>query len=77
MVAATKTVDLTALKLLGISGTGKNVLAIINNHSFSAGDEGDVITQSGKIHIRCLEINQNSVLVEVDSQVHKLNLESQ
>ena len=38
---------LTELALKSILGTPPHVFAIINNHTFAAGDDGDVITKSG------------------------------
>ena len=64
--------DITSLVLKGISGPPDHRLAIINNHSFGAGDEGDVITPHGRIHIRCVEIKDASVVVESGGQRHEL-----
>ena len=47
-------------------------LVIINNHTFAAGDEGDVITRDGRIHLSCIEIKTNSVVIEVGGQRHEL-----
>src|SRR5208283_4535836 len=44
------------LKLNGISGTADHRLAIINNRTFQAGEEGIVSTTSGRVPVRCLEI---------------------
>jgi hypothetical protein len=64
--------DITSLVLRGISGPPDHRLAIINNHSFGTGDEGDVITPHGRIHIRCVEIKDASVVVEAGGQHHEL-----
>jgi hypothetical protein len=78
MAATTgKTVEPPTLKVPGISGTPGHLLAIINNHTFAAGDEGDVLTSSGRVHLRCLEISANSVLVEINGQTHRINLATQ
>jgi hypothetical protein len=65
--------DLTSLVLRGISGPPDHRLAIINNHTFGVGDEGDVITSHNRIHIRCVEIKDKSVVVESGGQRHELN----
>jgi hypothetical protein len=52
------------------------LLAIINNHTFGVGDEGDVLTPSGKIHLRCLEIHPDMVIVEIGGKIHRINLET-
>jgi hypothetical protein len=53
------------LTLQGISGPAEHRLAIINGHSFAAGEEGDVLVPGGRIHIRCVEIKTNSVTIEI------------
>ena len=68
-----KTADITSLMLRGFSGTIDHRLVIINNHTFAAGDEGDVITSTGRIHLRCIEIGTDAVVVEVGGQYHKLS----
>jgi len=64
--------DITSLALRGFSGPLDHRLVIINNHTFAAGDEGDVITSVGRIHLRCVEIKTNSVVIEVGGQSHEL-----
>jgi hypothetical protein len=52
-------------------------LAIINNHSFSLGEEGDVLTTTGeRQHIRLVEINSKtrSVVVAIGGQNLELTL---
>jgi hypothetical protein len=51
------------------------LLAIINNHTFAAGDEGEVSTSAGKLHIRCLEVGNDHVNVMVNGQYHRLKLQ--
>ena len=75
--SAKNTVELTSLTLRGFSGTPGHRLVIINNHTFAAGDEGDVITASGRVHIHCLEINPNAVVVEASGQRLELTFSSQ
>jgi hypothetical protein len=64
--------DMTALVLRGISGPPDHRLAIINNHTFGVGDEGDVLTPHGRIHIHCVEIKDTSAVVESGGQRHEL-----
>ena len=64
--------DLSSLVLKGISGTANNRLAIINNHTLGIGDEQDIATPQGRIHIRCVEIKDDSVVVESAGQRHEL-----
>jgi len=63
------------LKLGGISGTHEHPLAIINGHTFEAGEEGEVpIGNGNKAHVRCLEIKPEGVLVFVNGQRRELRL---
>ncbi|HUA69371.1 MAG TPA: hypothetical protein VMA13_12550 [Candidatus Saccharimonadales bacterium] len=71
--ATPKTADITSLVLRGFSGTVDHRLVIINNHTFAVGDEGDVITSTGRIHLRCVEIGADNVIVEIGGQYHKLS----
>jgi hypothetical protein len=70
-----RTPEITSLTVPGISGTPDHLLAIINNHTFAVGDEGDVLTTTGRIHLRCVEIQTNAVVVEVGGQIHRIKLE--
>ncbi|MGB7746446.1 MAG: hypothetical protein WBN75_04085 [Verrucomicrobiia bacterium] len=65
--------DLTSLVLKGISGSPDHRLAIINNHTFGVGDEGDVVTPHSRIHVRCIEIKDKSVVIESNGQRHELS----
>lgn len=72
-VSKPKTADISSLVLRGFSGSVDHRLVIINNHTFATGDEGDVITSNGRIHLRCVEIETNAVVVEIGGQFHKLS----
>ena len=69
-VSPTHKADATSLVLKGISGTPGHFFAIINNHTFTGGDEGDVLTATGRAHIRCVEIRNDSVVVDINGQRH-------
>jgi hypothetical protein len=64
------------LALKGISGTRERPLAIINNQTFAAGEENDVISGSRRVRIRCLEINVSagSVIVQMGTERRELSL---
>jgi len=72
-----RTAEITSLKVPGISGTSGNLLAIINNHTFAVGDEGDVLTPNGRVHLKCLQIAPTYVVVEVNGRTHRINLGEQ
>jgi len=64
--------DVTSLVVKGISGPPGHRLVIINNHTFAEGDEGDVLTTEGRMRVRCIEISEKSVMVEISGQRHML-----
>jgi|GEM_PF-651966 len=64
--------DVSSLVLKGISGPPDHRLVIINNHTFGVGDEQDLATPQGRIHIRCVEIKDSSVVIESAGQRHEL-----
>ena len=64
--------DVRSLVLKGISGPPEHRLAIINNRTLGVGDESDLTTPQGRIHIRCVEIKDNSVVIESGGQNHEL-----
>ncbi|HEY4952631.1 MAG TPA: hypothetical protein VII71_04500 [Verrucomicrobiae bacterium] len=65
--------DLTAVVMQGISGPPNRRLAIINNVTFGVGDEAEVRTPQGRIHIHCLEITANSAVIEAGGQRQELH----
>ena len=65
-------VDVTSLRIRGFSEIAGHRYVIINNHTFGDGDEGDVITPEGRVHIRCLHVGTDSVLVESAGSQHIL-----
>lgn len=69
-----RSAEITSLKVPGISGKSGQLLAIINNHTFAVGDEGDVLTTSGRVHLRCIDIQPTYVVVEVSGQRHRITL---
>jgi len=62
------------LVLKGISGTREQPLAIINNITFTNGEENDVTTKAGRISIRCIEINMDAGTVVVQVGGARLEL---
>jgi hypothetical protein len=70
-------VELTSLEIKGFSEIAGRRYVIINNHTFGAGDEGDVTTSEGRIHIRCLTVGMDSVLVESGGSRHLLKFSGQ
>jgi hypothetical protein len=77
MVKAKRPAELSSLRIKGFSQIGNQRYVIINNHTFGAGDEGDVITTEGRIHIRCLSVGIDSVMVESGGAQHLLKITDQ
>jgi hypothetical protein len=73
----TNVVAADTLIIRGFSGTSDNRTVIINNHSFGVGDEGDVTTPAGRVHLRCLAIKANSVVIEANHQRRELSFSTQ
>lgn len=72
--AANAPVDLeNAFKVHGTSTERGRVMVIINNHTFALGDEGDVLTTGGRMHIRLAEIRAHSVVIEVNGTRRELS----
>ena len=71
---AVETPSTVELRLQGISGPPERRLAIINNRTFGAGEDGEVPSQAGRVHIRCLEIKSDSVVVTIGSERRELRL---
>lgn len=64
------------MTLMGISGPREKHLAIINGHTFGKGEEQDVPSANGKVHVRCLEIKEDSVIIDVNGERQELRLRS-
>ncbi len=69
-IQATKVV----LELQGIAGSPPNRLALINGHTFKAGEEDEVLFTGGRKRIHVLEIQDEAALVEYDGQRELLHL---
>ena len=54
-----------SLVLQGVSVVGSKRFALINRRTFEVNEEGDVTTASGKIHVLCVRITEDSATVEV------------
>ena len=60
--------SLTDLTLKSILGTPPRLFAIINNHTFAAGDDGDVTTKDGRrLHILCADINPKAGTATIEA----------
>ena len=62
------------LTLIGISGAGIGRLALINDRAFCVKESGKVRVGKTNVVIRCLEIRDGSVLIEVAGSQEKQEL---
>ena len=62
----------TMLDLKGFSGVGNNRLAIINNRTLGVGDVADIMTQVGRVRIKCVAIKEDSVFIEIGGEHREL-----
>ena len=68
--------DETSFAIKGISVQHGRTMVIINNHTFGLGDqdEGEVLTITGRVHIRLVEIRANAVVIEVNGSRRELSI---
>ena len=71
--AAPHAVQITTLTIKGYSIINGRPIVIINNHSFMIGDEGDVMTPGGRVHVHCLDIKPSIAIVEANGQRRDLH----
>jgi hypothetical protein len=67
-VAATVVDRSNLLNLRGVSGPAARRIALINNLTFVAGEEGSVRTTAGMLKIRVLEVLEKSVRVVIEGE---------
>ena len=59
---------------LTLNGITPGKFVMINGRTFSAGEEGDVKTAAGSAHVRCLQIKEDSAIVEMNGLKRELHL---
>lgn len=72
-----RAVDLATVQIKGYSEIAGHRYVIINNHTFGEGDEGEVLTPGGRVHIRCLAVSADSVMVEANGTRQLLKFSDQ
>jgi hypothetical protein len=60
------------LTLQGISGSAASRLAVISGRTFAVGEVGDIPQAGGLVSVRCLEITEDSVTIEVGGERQEL-----
>ena len=58
------TLGANAFTVKGLSVQRGHAMVIINNHTFAVGDEGDVMTSTGRAHIHLVEIRNGVAVIE-------------
>jgi hypothetical protein len=79
--AVTKTSPTTAaappkMSLMGISGTRERPLAILNGKTFGKGEEQEVQSGNTKLRVRCIDIKEDSVIIDVNGERQELHMRS-
>ncbi|HEY5911284.1 MAG TPA: hypothetical protein VJA21_11845 [Verrucomicrobiae bacterium] len=68
-------VETSVFVLNGITASGPKPTAMINSHTFEAGETGEVKLASGaKVLVKCEEIRNESVIILADGQRRELKL---
>jgi hypothetical protein len=75
VMVAHKTPVASDLLLKGIVGSATHRLAVINNAILEVGEESPVRVQSGQVHVRCLEIGDDYVIIQVEGEARSQRLE--
>ncbi len=65
-------IEVSSLSVKGYYRDAKGAYVIINNHTFTVGDEGDVLTTGGRIHLKCVDVLANAVVIEFNGSMHQL-----
>lgn len=74
--APVQPVTLTQLQLKGISGSKLLPLALINNATIASGESAEVRSGSQTFKVRCREIRERSVIIEIEGtgEIRELKL---
>ena len=62
------------LKFNGLMTIGKDTEAVINGVSFEAGDRKSIKLKGGNVTVRCLKIQADSVVVQINNSPEKVTL---
>jgi len=61
--------------LKGIVGAANHRLAVINNAILEAGETGTIHVSTGKVRVKCLEIGEDSAVVQIEGELQPKRLE--
>jgi hypothetical protein len=65
------------LRLRGISGPSSRRMAIINDRYFMVGDEKEVALKNAIKTVRCLEIQADAAIIQIDGETNRITLRLQ
>lgn len=65
-------VEANSFSVKGLSVQNGHSMVIINNHTFATGDEGDVLTAAGRVHIHLVQIHDNIAVILVNGTKREL-----
>jgi len=68
------TASAKTLVVRGSSWEHGHAMLIINNHTFAVGEQGDVLTPGGRVHLRLVEVRKDVAIVEVNGTQRELSL---
>jgi hypothetical protein len=71
---ATKPASTLMFALKAITASGGRRVASINNRPFEAGEEGEIAFGATRVRLKCLEVREDSALIEVEGQTQELRL---
>jgi hypothetical protein len=64
-----------SLSLKGISrGIGTRRYALINDKTFTVGDEHEVVVNNSRVRVNCIEIKEDSVIIEMNGVRQELRM---
>jgi hypothetical protein len=66
----------SGLYLQGIAGQVDRRLCVINGRTLAVGEEDDIEISGRKLHVRCLEINETSVVIDLGGERRELHFKA-
>ena len=70
----TKPASTLMFALKAITASGGRRVASINNRPFEAGEEGEIAFGGTRVRLKCLEVREDSALIEFEGQTQELRL---
>lgn len=73
-VTITNRTDASVITVKGLSIEHGRAMVIINNHTFAVGDEGDVLTGGGHVHLRLMEVRTDAAVIEINGSRREISI---